>query len=129
MRVKYPLEDLEEKIELIEEFCFGQVEFYNLAYIGKLVCAPLSSIKEIETKNGKIPKLDINHSLKNPYSDSLYILIGLDFSIKYLSNDLYYLKNYIKLPPTSPSEKICRQYIIDNKEEFFELYLDLMLDD
>ena len=129
MGVKYPLEDLEEKISLIEEFCLGQVSFCDLVYIGKLVCAPLSSINEIITKNGKIPKLDINHSLKNPYDDLLYIQIGFDFSVKYLSNNLYYLKKYIKnIPPTSPSEKICRQYIIDNKEELFELYLDLMLD-
>jgi len=126
MRVKYPLEDLEEKTSLIKEFCLGQVSVFDLVYVGILVCAPLSSINEIKTRNGKISTGSINRELKAPYGDSLYIQIGLDFSVKYLSNDLYYLRAEIKNLHASVT-KICRQYIIDNKEEFPDMYLDLML--
>lgn len=134
MRVKYPIDHLDNRIELVADSfpsliyltCIGYAlihgDFTNCHFSVLGVCDYPNYIILIKEEN------------VNRQKD--YIIIGLDFALEYLSdewiNGLIKRLHYRSIDSETKKweakvKEIIVEYIADNKNEFSDIYLELML--
>jgi len=138
MRVKYPLNNLERKIDLsIKD---DAINYYRMSYIGYLIVYGDFTIEPIEPiahLSDTVPDAGQYHNKSMRFTtgskDEEFIewtKIGTDFCLSYIKKygELFATLQEGYLGNSALAEKnIIEEYIIDNKDEFPDAYLEMML--
>lgn len=134
MRVKYPIENLENRIEVVAS---SLPNLTNLSCIGyALVHCDFTKRYSGLFSVVAYPKYIILSEEENVIIQKDYIIVGLDFILEYLNDE--WVNELIESLCFRNDEsnfgrwrekvkEIILNYIADNKEEFSDVYLELIL--
>lgn len=134
MRVKYPINNLDNRIEVVAN---SLPSLINLPCIGyALIHGDFTKCYFGVLGVWAYPDYIISTKEENVNRQKKYIITGLDFALEYLSDDwidelivrLRFRNTESELGRWKTKVKeIIFGYIADNKNEFSEIYLELML--
>jgi len=134
MRVKYPIDNLENRIELVTN---SVPSLINLGYIGYgLIHGDFTKCYSSILGVCEFPDYFVLRNGENVNKQKKYIIAGLDFVLEYLSdewiNELIVRMRFGNAGIgtgiwKTKVEEIILNYIADNKNEFSDIYLEMML--